>query len=62
MSQQEGVAPETIYARWTSQIPMGRLGDPKEFASVVAFLCSERASYVTGTCLQVDGGVVKGVF
>lgn len=62
LSQQEGVAPETIYARWTSQIPMGRLGDPSEFASVVAFLSSERASYVTGTCLQVDGGVVKGVF
>ena len=62
LSQQEGVAPESIYSRWTSQIPMGRLGEPSEFASVVAFLCSERASYVTGTCLQVDGGVVKGVF
>jgi 3-oxoacyl-[acyl-carrier protein] reductase len=62
LSQQEGVAPETIYTRWTSDIPMGRLGEPSEFASVVAFLCSERASYVTGTCLQVDGGAVKGVF
>ena len=48
--------------RWTSQIPMGRLGEPAEFASVVAFLCSARASYVTGTCIQVDGGAVKGVF
>ncbi len=62
LSEQEGVAPEAIYARWTSQIPMGRLGEPSEFASVVAFLCSDRASYVTGTCLQVDGGAVKGVF
>lgn len=61
MSHAEGVAPEAIYARWTSQIPMGRLGEPSEFAAVVAFLCSERASYVTGTCLQVDGGFVKGV-
>jgi 3-oxoacyl-[acyl-carrier protein] reductase len=62
LSQQEGVPAESIYARWTSQIPMGRLGEPSEFASVVAFLCSEKASYVTGTCLQVDGGIVKGVF
>jgi 3-oxoacyl-[acyl-carrier protein] reductase len=62
MSRQEGVDRESIYERWTSQIPLGRLGEPEEFASVVAFLCSERASYVTGTCLQVDGGIVKGVF
>jgi 3-oxoacyl-[acyl-carrier protein] reductase len=62
LSGQEGVSVESIYSRWTSQIPMGRLGEPSEFASVVAFLCSERSSYVTGTCLQVDGGAVKGVF
>jgi 3-oxoacyl-[acyl-carrier protein] reductase len=62
MGQQENVPPESIYERWTSQIPMGRLGEPSEFASVVAFLCSERASYVTGTAVQVDGGFVKGVF
>ena len=62
LSRQEGVSQETIESRWTSQIPMGRLGEPSEFASVVAFLCSDRSSYVTGTCLQVDGGVVKGVF
>jgi 3-oxoacyl-[acyl-carrier protein] reductase len=62
MSANEGSSPESIYSRWTSQIPLGRLGEPSEFASVVTFLCSERASYVTGTCLQVDGGAVKGVF
>jgi 3-oxoacyl-[acyl-carrier protein] reductase len=38
------------------QIPVGRLGRPEEFAAAVAFLCSERAAYVTGTTLLVDGG------
>lgn len=62
MSEQEGVTEETIQKRWTDQIPMNRLGEPQELANVVAFLCSERASYVTGTCLQVDGGAVRGLF
>lgn len=62
LSANEGVPEEAIYKRWTDGIPMGRIGEPEEFASVVAFLCSERASYVTGTCLQVDGGAVRSVF
>lgn len=45
-----------------SEIPLGRFGKPEEFAAAVAFLASERAAYITGVSLAVDGGWIKNIF
>ena len=62
MSLDTGKSEEEVQKIWTDQIPLGRLGTPEEFANMVVFLASERASYITGTVIQVDGGFVKGSF
>ena len=62
MSQDTGKAEEEIEKIWTGQIPLGRMGKPEELANLVVFLTSERANYITGTVIQVDGGFVKGPF
>ena len=46
-------------ADWAADIPLDRIGDPDELGDVVAFLSSERASYVTGTAIPVDGGSTR---
>ena len=45
-----------------AEIPLGRFGKPEEFAAAVTFLASERASFITGVSLAVDGGWIKGIF
>ncbi len=54
-------SPKEIYQAWERLIPLGRLAEPEEFAALVAFLASERASYITGTTIPVDGGYIKGL-
>lgn len=61
MASSGGTTPEAVRARWEAEIPMRRLGEPREFAALAAFLASERASYITGQSIAVDGGWIKGV-
>jgi 3-oxoacyl-[acyl-carrier protein] reductase len=58
----EGISLEAYLERTGAEVPLGRLGRPEEIGDVVAFLCSERASYLTGASILVDGGAVGGTF
>ena len=50
-----------IVSKWEKEIPMRRLGEPREFAALAAFLASERASYITGSSIAVDGGWIRSL-
>ena len=52
---------EEVAAESTASIPVGRYGNPEEYADVVAFLASERASYITGSVIRVDGGLIPSI-
>jgi 3-oxoacyl-[acyl-carrier protein] reductase len=54
-------SPAAELALFERQIPMARLGEPAEFAAMVAFLASERASYTTGASIPVDGGWIRAL-
>jgi 3-oxoacyl-[acyl-carrier protein] reductase len=61
MAGRTGATTEEVFAGWKKLIPAGRLGKPEEFASVVAFLASEKASYVNGVSLTIDGGTTRSL-
>lgn len=61
MAGNQGITREEFIARWEHEIPMRRIGEPREFAALAAFLVSERASFITGTSIPVDGGWIKAL-
>jgi 3-oxoacyl-[acyl-carrier protein] reductase len=60
-AKRDGRSVQEVMAESTASIPLGRYGDPAEYADMVAFLASERASYVTGSVVRVDGGLIASI-
>ena len=61
-SREQNMSVEEYAGKVEQSIPMARFGKPEEIGDAVAFLCSERASYITGVSLQVDGGIIRSTF
>lgn len=60
-ASRENVSVEDVQKRTEAQIPMRRMGEPREFGALAAFLASERASYITAQSIAVDGGWIKSL-
>lgn len=61
IARKRGIDPGEALNVWNAEIPMRRVGEPRELAALVAFLASERASYITGTSIPVDGGWIRSL-
>lgn len=60
-ARKDGIAVEEVQKQSRAAIPAGRYGEPDEFASVAAFIASPRSSYVTGSVIRIDGGLIKSL-
>lgn len=56
-----GISPDEVRANMEAQVPVKRIGDPKEYGYLVAFLASEQAAFITGTNIPIDGGLLKSL-
>ena len=61
-AKRAGISPDEQQKRAAETIPLGRYGQPDEFGRAAAFLLSDAAAYITGASIQVDGGLIRGVF
>jgi 3-oxoacyl-[acyl-carrier protein] reductase len=61
VAEEKGLSEADILDAWNDEIPAGRIGEPRELAALVAFLASERASYITGQSIAADGGWIRSL-
>ncbi|MCP4976674.1 MAG: SDR family oxidoreductase [Maribacter sp.] len=60
-AEQLGISIDEVKSKMEQQVPMKRIGNPREYAFLVAFLASEKASYITGTQIPIDGGLLRSL-
>lgn len=60
-AEQLGIKPDEVRKDMESKVPVKRIGDPNEYGYLVAFLASDKASYITGTQIPIDGGLLKSL-
>jgi 3-oxoacyl-[acyl-carrier protein] reductase len=61
-AEKSGKSKAEVITGIAKPIPVGRIGQPEEFGALVAFLVSEKAGYINGSSIRVDGGVIKAAF
>ncbi len=62
MAEKENRSPDAVFAAWSTENPAGRIGEPEEVGALVAFLASERAAFINGASILIDGGGVRTIF
>ncbi len=60
-AKEQGIGEDEILKNMEAKVPVGRIGDPKEYGYLVAFLASEKAAYITGTQIPIDGGLLQSM-
>ena len=62
VAKQSGKTLSAVFEEMGKPVPVGRIGEPDELGALAAFLASEKAAYITGTSIPVDGGAIKAAF